>query len=112
MTYIPSKSTLKLYGLSADEWMALFSFQGGRCPICHRLLRGGEQEGKRAAVDHDHRTGRIRALLCCYPCNYVLGYLHDKADMFQECANYLRNPPAPHVLNKIVPKKKRRTKKK
>jgi len=38
--------------------------------------------------------------------------LHDKADMFQECANYLRNPPAFHIINKIVPKRKRRKKKK
>lgn len=49
----------KLYGLSGDDYEALLRYQGGRCYICRRVPRT-----KRLAVDHDHRTGEVRGLLC------------------------------------------------
>lgn len=47
------------YGISADEYKALFELQGGRCYICRR-----EPKTLRLAVDHDHKTGEVRGLLC------------------------------------------------
>lgn len=47
------------YGLTGEEYDALFKYQGGRCAICRRKPRT-----KRLAVDHDHRTGEVRGLLC------------------------------------------------
>lgn len=47
------------YGLTGEEYDALFRYQGGRCAICRRKPRT-----KRLAVDHDHRTGEVRGLLC------------------------------------------------
>jgi hypothetical protein len=49
----------KLYGLTEEDYDALLRFQGGRCYICRRVPRK-----KRLAVDHDHRTGEVRGLLC------------------------------------------------
>lgn len=56
------------YGVSAADYDSLFKAQCGRCAIC-----GERPTGKRRlAVDHDHRTGVVRGLLCA-PCNTALG---------------------------------------
>jgi hypothetical protein len=47
------------YGLSGEDYEALLKFQGGRCYICRR-----KPVTKRLAVDHDHRNGVVRGLLC------------------------------------------------
>src|SRR5438270_1817367 len=48
------------YGITAEEADFLLERQGGLCAIC--------QSAPAAHVDHDHGTGRVRALLC-FNCN-------------------------------------------
>lgn len=63
----------RTYGLDEATYRGMLEWQGGRCYICRRLPR----TGKRLAVDHDHRTGAVRGLLCAndeWGCNKaVLG---------------------------------------
>lgn len=65
------KYLLEKYGITEKQWNKLFNLQGGVCPICLKpLLKPGNKEGKRAAaVDHDHRTGKVRGLLD-FRCNF------------------------------------------
>ncbi len=49
----------KTYNLSIDEYETLLARQGDGCAIC-----GGLSGGKNLAVDHDHKTGEVRGLLC------------------------------------------------
>jgi hypothetical protein len=49
----------KNYGLSIDEYDLLLRSQGNGCAIC-----GGKSGGKNLAVDHDHKSGEVRGLLC------------------------------------------------
>jgi hypothetical protein len=49
----------KEYGITGEEYDALLRAQGGVCFICQRKPRT-----KRLAVDHDHKTGEVRGLLC------------------------------------------------
>lgn len=58
------------YGITVMQWNIMFHRQGGLCPICGtKLYRYHEKSGRRAApVDHDHKTGRVRGLLC-FTCN-------------------------------------------
>lgn len=57
----------KTYGLAPGEYDAMLQAQDGRCALCMRVPRN-----RRLAVDHDHRTGKNRSLLC-YLCNRYLG---------------------------------------
>jgi hypothetical protein len=81
----------KVYGLEPGQYEELFEAQGGRCYICQR-----RSVSRRLAVDHDHRTGRVRGLLCPDPdrgCNHaILGNIRDKA-MAKRIVEYLENPP-------------------
>lgn len=58
------------YGITEAQWQMMYELQGGKCPICGTTLHlPNNKEGKRAAaVDHDHKTGRIRGLVC-HVCN-------------------------------------------
>nr|WP_279494490.1 endonuclease VII domain-containing protein [Actinocrispum wychmicini] len=83
------------YGITAEQYAALYTLQGGRCAICRRATG----RGKRLAVDHNHATGEVRGLLC-KPCNRdVLGHLRDDVSAFERAIAYLTDPPALRMLN-------------
>ena len=64
----------RFYGLSAEAYDALVADQGGLCAICRKpekaLTRGWKVHSLH--VDHDHLTGKRRALLCA-KCNMAVG---------------------------------------
>jgi len=70
-------------GLSALEYSAQLMAQGGVCAICRRPPRK-----RKLAVDHDHRTGAIRGLLC-WRCNYGLIWYRDLPESLRAAADYL-----------------------
>jgi Recombination endonuclease VII. len=51
---------------AAELYERLLAEQGGVCAIC-----GNPPKTRRLHVDHDHKTGRVRGLLC-YRCNRLL----------------------------------------
>jgi hypothetical protein len=64
------------YGITEEYYEGLLEFQGGRCWICGYT----PGEGKRKlAVDHDHKTGSVRGLLC-HRCNRGLAWFSDNRD--------------------------------
>lgn len=76
------------YGLAPGEYELLYQLQGGRCAICQRATGAT----RRLSVDHDHKTGRVRGLLC-RPCNTMLGHARDVIDFFVRAIQYLSSPP-------------------
>ena len=52
--------------VSLDDYEALLAAQGGGCALC-----GNPPKTRRLDVDHDHRTGQIRGLLCSR-CNQAI----------------------------------------
>jgi hypothetical protein len=60
--------TLKVYGITEEQYNAMLAAQKNVCAICG----GPPRRKRRLAVDHCHATGRVRALLCD-PCNLKLG---------------------------------------
>lgn len=90
---------LKTYGLTLEQYEALYEAQGGVCYICQRAT--GKR--KKLAVDHDHETGYVRGLLCGI-CNKILGHFRDDAATAYRCYNYLAgNEPAPDVIGWVRP---------
>ncbi|HEY1197287.1 MAG TPA: endonuclease domain-containing protein [Thermoplasmata archaeon] len=66
------------YALSPEAWEVLFESQGRRCGCCAATTSGGKNGWQ---TDHDHRTGRVRGILCV-PCNLQLGML-ERANLSQ-----------------------------
>ena len=69
------------HGLSPEQVAEKLAEQGGVCAIC-RLV------GRRWHGDHDHQTGRFRAVLCT-KCNMGLGLLNDDPARCRAAADYL-----------------------
>lgn len=81
--------TAKVYGLTPEQYDELLRRQGGRCAICR-----GRPKSKRLAVDHDHKTGAVRGLLCSR-CNHdLLGSAWDSLAVASALWHYLNTPPA------------------
>jgi hypothetical protein len=74
------------YGKTADEIDEIMTLQGGRCSICKAELP--ERLGSRH-LDHDHKTGKIRGILCI-DCNHGIGKLGDSPDRLLRALVYLR----------------------
>jgi hypothetical protein len=73
------------FGITPEAYEALLQRQGGVCAICAKA----ETTGRRLAVDHCHKTGRIRGLLCAL-CNTAIGKLGDSPELVERALNYLR----------------------
>ena len=71
------------YGISVETYEKMLSTQGGVCALCPSAY----SHGKRLCVDHDHRTGRVRGLLCSR-CNRLLGAV-ESAGCAKKIVRYL-----------------------
>lgn len=84
-----TKMVAKTYGLGPGEYAALLEAQGGRCAICR-----AKPKSKRLAVDHDHKSGAVRGLLCS-GCNHdLMGSAWDSMAMAEALWHYMNTPPA------------------
>lgn len=80
-----------LFGLTEDQYNRQLEAQDNKCAICRTSDPGksGRYAGPcRFAVDHNHDTGQIRALLCGQ-CNKGLGHFKDNPDLLREAYRYL-----------------------
>lgn len=86
----------RTYNLRPGEYDKLYAAQNGLCAICGPVT-GHSGQSKRLMVDHDHRTGEVRGLLCGI-CNDILGRWRDDPSCFARGFHYLKHPPAREVL--------------
>lgn len=78
----------RLYGLDPHTVAQLLQTQNGTCAICKKPFGN-----KTPFVDHDHKTGRVRALLC-RECNISLGILKESPKRIRAAATYLESHPS------------------
>lgn len=98
----------RLYRMRVEDYDRMRIEQDYRCAVCgihesnitSRASRGrprGDGTVTPAAllhVDHCHKTGSVRGLLCS-PCNRILGIADDKAEVLNACVAYLQKYPSP-----------------
>lgn len=72
------------YGITLEQYDKMFSRQSGTCAICLSI----NPSGRRLHIDHNHKTGRVRGLLC-YRCNAAIGYAREDRNIISEIFRYL-----------------------
>lgn len=79
------------FGITLEDYNTLLEAQGGACAVCGKLngsdIHSGERT-KQLSVDHDHKTGAIRGLLC-NDCNRAIGQLQENPEILRKAADYL-----------------------
>jgi hypothetical protein len=80
------KNTRLIYkfGITLDEYNELLNKQKNSCSIC-----GNPPRLQKFAVDHDHKTGKVRGLLC-RDCNVGIGNLKDDPDLIEKAIQYIK----------------------
>lgn len=81
----------KKYGITIEDYRILFQKQNGLCAICNTketVKHSKSGEIRELAVDHDHNTGEIRALLCSN-CNLMIDNSKDNILILEQGINYL-----------------------
>ncbi len=69
------------YGISVEAYEEMVRCQDGRCLIC-------KKKPKRLFVDHSHKTGKVRGLLCG-TCNSAIGLLQDDPRILAAAITYI-----------------------
>lgn len=84
------KQLQKDFAISLSDYQRMFVEQKGVCAICARA-ETEERNGKVKwlAVDHDHSTGEVRALLC-HACNKAIGLFGDSVEFLTAAIAYLK----------------------
>jgi len=77
----------KRYGIGVEEFEKMKLRQESRCAICNRHVN--ETKRKVLCVDHDHKTGYVRGLLC-HGCNSGIGLLMESEEILLRSIEYLR----------------------
>ena len=75
----------KNYKITLEEYNSILRKQKYCCAICEITH---EEYKKTFHIDHDHKTDKIRGLLC-YPCNALLGYSKDNIKILQKAISFL-----------------------
>lgn len=78
------------FGLSKKDYKVMLSEQNGVCAICgfSETVRTNTNKLMNLAVDHCHKTGEIRGLLCS-KCNMALGGFNDDVSTLKSAIEYL-----------------------
>jgi hypothetical protein len=88
------------YGITGADFDAMVEAQGGTCAVC---------DGKPEHVDHDHKSGLVRGVLC-FNCNQALGNVRDDIVVLRGLIAYLdrhtrsllRRPVGDSLLEDVV----------
>jgi hypothetical protein len=74
---------LKTYNISLKDYKEMLNNQYGLCAICF------SKDKRKLAVDHNHKTGKIRGLLC-QRCNQGIGMFQDNYELLINAIKYIK----------------------
>ena len=84
--YHKDKHLRGVYGITLEQYNSILEFQEYRCCVCGK--HESEVPRKRLYVDHCHKSGDIRGLICAH-CNTALGMVKDDVEILYRLAAYL-----------------------
>jgi hypothetical protein len=84
------------YGIDPAEYTMILHEQDFRCAICRRQPRYNLD------VDHDHKSGAVRGLLCKLCNRRLLPSVKDDVALLWSAVRYLEDPPADRALGRRV----------
>tara|TARA_B110000902_G_scaffold106601_1_gene126004 strand:+ start:620 stop:1087 length:468 start_codon:yes stop_codon:yes gene_type:complete len=84
--YSYGRGIVSKYGIDLVEYNKLLVKQKHSCYICKKHK---DTFKNRLCVDHNHKTGKVRGLLCA-SCNYVLGHSKDSVRILKTMIKYLK----------------------
>ena len=76
------------YGITIDDYDKILESQGGKCAIC-----GGGTSKRHFALDHNHKNGNPRGLLCA-SCNTGLARFRDRIENLRKAVKYMKDDGA------------------
>lgn len=98
---IPTKTTLKKYGLDEAQWVKIYLNQAGLCACCEKPFWDSEKDEKlrNSYVDHQHvpnykklppenKRQFIRGILC-FQCNRLLNQKSNTVEKLKKAVVYL-----------------------
>lgn len=74
------------FGITTEQYSQYLIKQNDSCAICGKE---SSESKRRLAVDHNHKTGKIRGLLC-KDCNIALGLFKDDIKLLEKSISYLK----------------------
>ncbi len=78
------------YGMSEYQYEIMLKSQENVCAICGEPETRKQYDKIRAlSVDHDHKTHKVRGLLC-HKCNTALGGFNDDPELLIKAINHLK----------------------
>ena len=82
-------SLKKRYGITLEDYDLMLKKQNGKCSICGSTSSNSKRT-QYFSVDHDHRSNKVRDLLC-NKCNLAIGYSNDSIATLKKAIKYLEN---------------------
>jgi hypothetical protein len=80
------------YGITPEEYEEMVRQQNNLCAICGKPEERIDIRVNKVvllSVDHSHKTGKVRGLLC-HSCNYAVGMFKDNEEALLKAADYIR----------------------
>jgi hypothetical protein len=76
--------TMFVIGMTVEDIQREVNIVQGNCSICEKDLND------KFAIDHDHKTGKFRGILC-NSCNVGLGHFRDDVKILNKAIAYLKS---------------------
>jgi hypothetical protein len=83
------RTRLRRYGITAHQFDEMLVAQRGLCAICSKTMKNGSRSGDGLHIDHCHKTGAVRGLLCG-KCNLAIGLFSDDPTSLAKAIDYLK----------------------
>lgn len=89
---VKNQSLIRSFGITLEDYNRMLEAQNGVCAICGKseiIIDKRISKLRALTVDHNHKTGKVRGLLCAR-CNQALGLFKENSDVCFIAGKYLQ----------------------